>query len=458
MNFNNSLRLISATAAILTLTACGGSADSPQQSSDVPDDPISTPPPKPPAGNSAPEFVNTPSADARSGETYVYQAEYQDADGDPVTLRIEGRPGWLNWNRSIGRLSGTPDNSAAGPHDNIRIFASDGKDETMLGPFSITVAEADPPDPGGTQKEPQPGHYMSMNRFDDHADIINALKPGVVGVQKRYPWQSLESSFDNYDFSEVIADLDLLASQGSRLVVFIEDKSFNGTLPTPPYLHNEHTLTTRNNGYVARRWHPYVVTRFSKLIDELATAVAGHPGLEGIAIQESSLSLTDNVLDANGYTPYAYRDALIDVIQAARVSFPEEQIFWYMNFLPRNQNLIADIANVAANNDVVMGGPDVLPEEHSLVQLSYPYYDDFKDRMLLFGSMQYDSYRHRRVANPAPGKYWSMDEMFEFAESDLNVDYVFWNRVVVADPSDSHNWRDALDVIEQSPAFGAALQ
>ncbi|MEX1267256.1 MAG: hypothetical protein WEA08_10050, partial [Woeseia sp.] len=137
---------------------------------------------------------------------------------------------------------------------------------------------------------------------------------------------------------------------------------------------------------------------------------------------------------------------------AARKSFPQSQVFWYMNFLPRNQDYIADIANVAANLDVAMGGPDVLPDSKPLKELAYPFYDQFRGRMTLFNSMQYHSYAHKRAAEWG-SKYWKMNDLFVYARDELHVDYLFWNRKTWKQPADSYNWWDALPVIENNAWF-----
>ncbi len=142
------------------------------------------------------------------------------------------------------------------------------------------------------------------------------------------------------------------------------------------------------------------------------------------------------------------------MIRAARNSFPQSQVFWYMNFLPRNQDYIADIANVAANLDVAMGGPDVLPDSTPLRDLSYPFYDEFQGRMTLFNSMQYHSYAHQRQTEKWRGKYWTMNELFVYARDELHVDYLFWNRKQAKRPGDSYNWWDALPVIDNNAWFG----
>ncbi|MEX0707140.1 MAG: putative Ig domain-containing protein [Woeseia sp.] len=402
----------------------------------------------PESGNSPPVVSNSPAKVAVPGSQYVFQVDAEDPDGDALSYSIRNRPAWMRWDAVLGRLSGMPTSADMGPHMDILINVTDGAGAVSVGPFTVTVEESAVESGSAPVIEKHPGHYISMNRYDDQAAMIDAIRPGVTGLQKRYTWAELEPSFDRYDFSALRSDLDLLAGQGMRLVVFVEDKSFDGSYPTPVYLQADHTLANHNGGYTALRWHPYVLQRFHRLIAALGAAFDTHPAFEGVALQESSLSLGDYLLDTYGYTPELYRDALIDTITVARKSLPTSQVFWYMNYLPRRQDYIAEIANRAAELGVSMGGPDVLPDSDPLQRLVYPYYPEFAGRMVLFNSMQFDSYRHLQADPDSATKYWSMLELFKFARDQLYVDYLFWNRVVSAKPADSHDWRDALDVIK----------
>ena len=405
--------------------------------------------------NHPPSVTNKPADDVEVDSTYVYQPDVSDPDGDAVSFRIENRPSWLNWSSARGRLRGTPTEADIGPHSDIKIYVSDGKTETIIGPFTVAVIEnpVDDDPPPTVHRKFNPGHYIAMNKWDDQSDMIDALRPGVRGIQKRYLWSDLETSINTYDFSAIESDLELLASQGSRLVVFLHDKSFNGVIPTPPYL-RELTLENRAGGYTVKRWEPYVVERFTLLIDARGAQLDDHPAFEGIAIQESALGLEQDILDSNGYTPELYRDALIETITAARASLPRSQVFWYMNFLPNRNGYLADIANAAANVGVAMGGPDVKPDDQGLQRHAYPLYPDFRGKLTLFNSMQYNSYRHEHADKSYPTKYWTMSELFDYAVSELYVQYLFWNRTATSDPADSYNWTHALPVIAQTADFG----
>jgi hypothetical protein len=174
-----------------------------------------------------------------------------------------------------------------------------------------------------------------------------------------------------------------------------------------------------------------------------------HPYFEGITFQETATGVTYWNRKNNGYTPEKYRDAIISVLKTSRDAFPTSQVFWCMNFLEEKQSYIGQIANRMAPFDIAMGGPDVLIENKPLKEHTYPYYNQFKNQMTLFGSMQYDSYRHRRSGG-WPSKYYRMWEMYNFARDKLHVNYIFWTRAPKKDPKDSYEYINAKPVISNN--------
>jgi len=305
------------------------------------------------------------------------------------------------------------------------------------------------------QRKFHPGHYVSLGRGYPRSDFSGALVKGVTGVQMRYRWADLEPAEGHYDLSVIARDLEAAKRSGVQLVVLIEDKSFKDELPTPAYLRAKYTLRNRANGYTALRWDPYVNDRLQQLVANLGAEFDCHPHFEGVAFQESSLSLDDKVLDANGYTPEKYRDALISLLRSSAKKLPRSRVFWYMNFLPEKQGYIGEIADAVIGTGVVMGGPDILPDNPALATRVYPFYDKFEGRLRLFNSMQHDSYRHRHNAVGRSG-YWSMDDLFVFARDELHVDYVFWEYRTWRQPPDSHDWTDAREVIARYATFGSS--
>jgi hypothetical protein len=303
-----------------------------------------------------------------------------------------------------------------------------------------------------SQRKFHPGHYVSVGKA--RKDFAGVKTEGVTGIQLRYRWANLEPEEGRYDFAPIERDLQAAKRAGLQLVVMIEDKTFDYEMPTPAYLHDKRTVATRNRGYMAVRWDPEVNDRFKQLIASLGARFDCEPHFEGVAFQETALSLDDQVLSQYGYTPEKYRDSLIGLLRSAAKSLPSSRVFWYMNFLPRRQEYIGDIAQAIVGTGVVMGGPDVLPENQALARRVYPFYDKFSGRLKLFGSMQHDSYRQRRSSGGAgDSPYWSMDEMFKFARDRLHVDYLFWEYRTKRQPPDSRDWDDAREVIARNPTL-----
>ncbi len=327
----------------------------------------------------------------------------------------------------------------------------------LSGALAAPVAVAQCP-AVGPQKESErkfhPGHYVTIGRHELRSGVnVNAvLGEGVTGIQLRYRWSDLERDRDRYDFTQIRRDLDTVAKNKLQLVAVIEDKSFNGELPTPAYLQGGQTLRGKR-GYTAKRWDPAVVDRMTRLVAALGAELDCHPNLEGIAFQETALSLDDTVLHANGYTPEAYRDALQRQLRAATEGLPRSRVFWYMNFLPGQQEYLSEIAANLVGSGLVMGGPDILPDNDALTRRAYPLYERFRGQMKLFGSMQPDSYRHQRKAAAAADDFWSMEELFVFARDKLHVDYVFWEYRAKRQPANSRDWAEAREVIARHPSF-----
>lgn len=315
------------------------------------------------------------------------------------------------------------------------------------------------------QRKYHPGHYVSIGRAALRKGVSTALGEGVRGIQLRYRWADLEPAQGQYDFSAVARDLAIASKANLQFVAMIEDKSFQDESPLPAYLQDRYIVRGKR-GYTAVRWDPYVVERMSKLVEAFGRRFDCHPSLEGVAFQETAPSVDASQLERSGYTPEKYRDALISVLRSASHSLPRSRVFWYMNFLPGKQGYIAEIARELAGTGVVMGGPDILPDNPALQRRVYPFYGEFRGRLKLFGSMQNDSYRHPRGGGKVKGKgsghpdaqrgagpagYWSMEDLYAFARDRLHVNYIFWEYRMQPQPPDSHDWADARAVIARHP-------
>lgn len=89
--------------------------------------------------NSAPTISGSPPPSILEGQLYEFTPTTSDADGDTLEFTIARKPSWASFDRSTGRLSGTPDTEDVGNFTNIAIAVSDGKEIASLSGFDISV-------------------------------------------------------------------------------------------------------------------------------------------------------------------------------------------------------------------------------------------------------------------------------------------------------------------------------
>lgn len=311
---------------------------------------------------------------------------------------------------------------------------------------------ADPFPPPTHGRKFNAGHYVVLTRHDDDASLAASVIPGVKGFVKRFSWRELEPTPGNYDFSGIAADLATVAGYGLQFIVLIEDKTFSKQVPTPDYLAGK-TVPNIPGGYSVVRWDPYVVKRYKALVTALGNRFDSNANFEGIATAELAHGLDEAQMAATGYTAEKYRDVIIDELIHAANSLPKSRVFWFMNFLWDGNHYMGDIARRVAPHGVVMGGPDVLPDNVALQRHPYPFYDGAVGNMPLFAQVEPSCYHHPHADTSYPTTYWTPPELFSFARDELHVSYMFWVRWRWRLYLDSYNWWDAIPVIESNPTF-----
>jgi hypothetical protein len=308
-----------------------------------------------------------------------------------------------------------------------------------------------PKGPFVTDRKFHPGHYtVLLRKHTTLQHMQDTLRPGSVGLVKRYTWRKLEPTQGSYDFSAIQADLAWAQSYGQQLVVMIEDKTFVLEDPAPAYLSSVSKLN-RTGGYTMVRWDPLYTARWKALAAAIGARFDAHPNFEGIATQETSLGFDQALLQAYGYSPEKYRDAYLDQLASALQSLPRSRVFWYQNYLVGNQSYIGTIAKALGPKGMVMAGPDVLPDRAELVTQSYPYFAQYKGWMHMGIQIEDICYNHLHATAGYPTRYWTPAELYAYAVETLNVNYLFWVRIPNASPADSYDWYDALPVIQANP-------
>jgi hypothetical protein len=144
------------------------------------------------AADRPPTIDGVPSSQVTAGQAYSFTPTASDPEGKSLSFSIVNRPPWLSFSASTGRLSGTPASSAVGEYVEIRIQVSDGRSTATLGPFSITVLDANrPPNISGTPptaaREGQAYEFTPM-ATDADGDTL------TFSISNRPPWASFNSA------------------------------------------------------------------------------------------------------------------------------------------------------------------------------------------------------------------------------------------------------------------------
>jgi hypothetical protein len=289
-------------------------------------------------------------------------------------------------------------------------------------------------------------HYVFFNRDRERISDAEFLRTKhFEGAQLKYTWRELEREKDGYDFSAIAHDLTFLTSKGKKLFIQLQDASFDPKIVNVPrYLlddaryhggadkqynikddEEEHAVP---EGWVARRWDPAVRERFHRLLSALGKEFDGR--IEGINLPETAVEFGESGrLFPEGFTPAAYRDAVITNIIALKRAFPKSVTMQYANFMPgewlpvRDRGYLRMVYEQAKVLKVGVGGPDLLPHKPGQMSHCYPLIRQCAGKVPTGIAVQDGNYEHR---NPKTAQPVTLPELVEFATEYLKVDYIFW--------------------------------
>lgn len=301
------------------------------------------------------------------------------------------------------------------------------------------------------------GHWVSLPYFvrDDNNGIPNgAFVTNSVGVMTRHYWNNIETAPGIFDFTRLHDDLDRCKNQNRRFICMLADKSFKASInPMPSDITNLAVQHNNNGGWIAVRWNATVLARFQALNAAVLAEFDTDPYFEGIIYEESAPSLSNAALAATtpAYTPERYRDYYTNMLLAANAAATSSRIFAMMNFIPQNQNMLTTILNSVKNTKVLMGGPDLLPNNASLVKLAYPLYTTFDGVMNMHCNAERNSYQE---TNPMPPPTFStMESLYQYGLTTLHLDYLFWDYWTAPPQPGANDFADAVAVMLAHPEF-----
>lgn len=289
-------------------------------------------------------------------------------------------------------------------------------------------------------------HYVFFNRDRERISETSFLETSSFeGAQLKYTWRELEPHENVYTFQDINNDLDFLNNKGKKLFIQIQDVSFDTLIINVPqyiledekyhggaekqyfYKENEEEKATPE-GWVARRWDAAVQERFHKLIFALGQEFDGK--IEGINLPETAVSFGESgILFPKGFAFETYRDAIIENMKVLKKAFPKSVVIQYANFMPgewlpwNDHSYLQSLYQIAKELKIGVGGPDLLPYRKGQMNHFYRFIKECAGIIPTGIAVQWDNYKY---INPKTGNQITIQELIEFGEDYLKIDYIFW--------------------------------
>jgi hypothetical protein len=263
------------------------------------------------------------------------------------------------------------------------------------------------------------------------------------GVQIAYSWRQLEPGKDEYDFSTVSEDLNLLTKHRKKLFIQIQDVSFSTKyIHVPKYLlkdsiyhggvnlqyqfKDETEAEYSEAGWVARRWDPEVQKRLHRFYAALGQQFDGK--IEGVNTEETAVDFGKGPLHPPGFTFRRYTNATIENLAALKKAFPKSVVIVYANFmpggfLPGDSSHLKDVYQFAWRNNIGAGGPDLLPYKPGQMNNSYGFIRESSQKVPMGVAVQDGTYKY---INPKTKKNIRAEEIYQFGKTYLGLKYIFW--------------------------------
>jgi hypothetical protein len=297
-----------------------------------------------------------------------------------------------------------------------------------------------------------PGHWVSLFPKQDSQTIMAdklRLAPQIKGFHKRWYWSHLEAGATattaRYTLDEIQSDLDWCWARGLKLMIMIQDKTFVMENPLPQYLAHK-AVPNRGRGYTAIRWDPLVASRMSRLMNAIGSRFRNHGAFEGLGAEETSPGLTTEQLAATRYTSTKYLDTYVQQTRSFAAVAPNLRHFWHFNFVPGSKDPAEYVVSRTLGCPLVVGGPDADPTNEALSQTVYPQYQEIAGRVptsIVFSATSY-------AQQKPDGTYMTMQQVFDFARTQLRISYAFWTPMGNPWDGPEHRFADACVVISNT--------
>lgn len=240
-----------------------------------------------------------------------------------------------------------------------------------LPPTNICIDDVCPSAAAAGSKKWNPGHYVrpdeqfwNSKRASRYAvyDTIRDV-PQVRGAAFIVNWGMVENARGVYDWTQVDAEVNYLASMGKKAILDLWYLGFSGTVPGTPqgsdnryvgdYLINDGCAANVSyGGYGARLDIPKCMDRWIAFIQAVAARYDSNPNVESVHISETSTSMVGQDNDS-------LATQWLRLPPVLRAAFNRTHTVIHNNFLVSVDKSRALTASMVQNG-IGMGGPDII--------------------------------------------------------------------------------------------------
>ncbi|KJZ71453.1 hypothetical protein HIM_09177 [Hirsutella minnesotensis 3608] len=278
-------------------------------------------------------------------------------------------------------------------------------------------------------------HWLYTSKINSET-LALLDRPDIAGIQALYKWKSLEPAENQYDFSSINNDLQLVKAKGKQLWVQLQDRTFDIRYnPVPKYLHapiynngsvpmcddNDCDTNYKHNGWLTAQWNPHVRRRFQALMQEMANQLDGR--IYGINLPETAVAVQAN--NNFNFTVQGYFEAELENAKFAATVFRKSYAVQYVNFWPDGgddeRNYLAESFAFFAEHGVGVGGPDNIPCNKN--HREYPLMSEYRNKVpIAVMAVQEPDLKY---INPITSERYTKEEFTDFAARH-GIKILFW--------------------------------
>src|SRR5262249_53266834 len=172
-----------------------------------------------------------------------------------------------------------------------------------------------------------------------------------------------------FDWSLIDTNMAVARRYGLKFLIKIADRSWDGSNILPDYFPSQFVLPVSGragDGFISKRWVPYVYKRFIRIYGAIARRYASNPAFGGIATSETALGST--ISTRPDYTVGAYETAITQIVTQTQAALTSGVLLLYLNFLPggdsadMNKDARFALLQGVPKKALLVGGPDVTPD------------------------------------------------------------------------------------------------